>query len=83
MLFLLSLTYVYFASGKRIKPPIPEELKEACKNAGTRKEKKECLNYQLVGYCQKESNFDTITCKLVRLKTLIPTPISGIHVDQR
>ena len=82
-MFLLLSTYAYFACGKRIKPPIPEELKDACKNAGTRKEKKGCLNDQLIGYCQKESNFDTITCKLVRLKTLIPTPISGIHINQR
>ena len=75
---LLVLIYAYFAIGKRIKPPIPQELKEACKNAGNRKEKRSCLNEQLKQYCQKESNTDTITCKLVRVKTLIPDPISGM-----
>ena len=68
---------VYIATGKRIKPPIPEELKEACIGAGGGK--RACLDEKLKEFCEEESNNDTITCKIIRLKTLIPTPIAGIY----
>ena len=76
---MLIIIYAYIVSGKRIKPPIPQELKEDCKNAGNRKERRNCLDEKLKEFCQNELNFDTITCKLVRVKTLIPNPIAGIY----
>ena len=68
---------VYIVTGKRIKPPIPEELKAACIGAGGGK--RACLDGKLKEFCQEESNGDTITCKIIRLKTLIPSAIAGIH----
>ena len=67
--------FVYIAKCKKIKPPIPDELKEACKGAGGGR--RACLDEKLKEYCGKESNTDTITCKIVRLKTLIPASIAG------
>ena len=64
-------------SGMKIKPPIPQELKKACANSENRQDKRNCLNEQLKEYCNDESNIDTITCKVVRLKTLIPDSIAG------
>ena len=61
----------------KIKPPIPQNIKDACLNAGNKQEKRTCLNDKLKEYCKDESNIDTITCKVVRLKTLIPDSISG------
>ena len=65
--FLVTI-YVYIATGKKIKPPIPEELKAACRGAGGGK--RACLDEKLKEFCQEGSNTDTITCKIVRLKTL-------------
>ena len=64
-----------YSSAKKIKPPIPKELKEACKDKGGGK--RACLDEKLKEYCQDETNSDTITCKIVRLKTLIPKPVAG------
>ena len=72
--FLVTVS-VYIVTGKRIKPPIPEELKAACRGAGGGK--RACLDEKLKEFCQEGSNTDTITCKIVRLKTLIPVPIAG------
>ena len=64
-----------FAFAKKIKPPIPKELKEACKDKGGGK--RACLDEKLKEYCQDEINKDTITCKIVSLKTLIPKAVAG------
>ena len=64
-----------YSSAKKIKPPIPKELKEACKDKGGGK--RACLDEKLKEYCQDETNTDTISCKIVRLKTLIPKPVAG------
>ena len=64
---------------KKIKPPVPKELKEACKDEGGGK--RACLDEKLKEYCQDEGNKDTITCKIVRLKTLIPKPVAGMMLD--
>ena len=73
------ILYVFsFASGKKIKPPIPDELKEACKGAGGGR--RSCLDEKLKEYCVNPSNIDTITCKIVRLKTLIPDSIAGFYL---
>ena len=63
------------AFAKKIHPPIPKELKEACKDEGGGK--RACLDEKLKEYCQDDANNDTITCKIVRLKTLIPKPVAG------
>ena len=68
-----------YSSAKKIKPPIPKELKEECKDKGGGK--RACLDEKLKEYCQDGRNTDTITCKIVRLKTLIPKPVAGRRLD--
>ena len=68
-----------YSSAKKIKPPIPKELKEECKDKGGGK--RACLDEKLKEYCQDGTNTDTITCKIVRLKTLIPKPVAGRRLD--
>ena len=67
------------AFAKKIKPPVPKELKEACKDEGGGR--RACLDEKLKEYCLDEANNDTITCKIVRLKTLIPKPVAGMMLD--
>ena len=67
-----------YASAKKIKPPVPKELKEACKGKGGGK--RACLDEKLKEYCQDEANEATITCKIIRLKTLIPKPVAGMTI---
>ena len=77
ILIFLCLGFASVTNGMKIKPPIPQELKKACANLGTRQDKRNCLDEQLKAYCNDDSNSDTITCKVVRLKTLIPDSIAG------
>ena len=67
-----------YAFGKKIKPPIPKELKAECKGKGGGK--RACLDEKLKEYCQDVENETTITCKIIRLKTLIPKPVAGKHI---